>query len=95
MSHAQFDWTPCTHIDEYPVASDCAADAGQTATRLRCGSTRLVASGWSLGALPIQVALFVLVLQVFRQKQMGWLWLAILAHTIVDGVVVFETRWSG
>jgi hypothetical protein len=28
------------------------------------------------------------VLQVFRRNNIGWLWLAILAHAIVDGVSV-------
>ena len=37
-----------------------------------------------LWTLPVQVALSVLVLQVFRQGSLRWLWLAILAHTIVD-----------
>ena len=45
--------------------------------------------------LPVQVAWSVLVLQVFRRQQLGWLWLAILTHMIVDGVFVCETQWPG
>jgi uncharacterized membrane protein YhfC len=41
-----------------------------------------------LWTIPIQVALSVLVLQVFRRNNIGWLWLAILAHAVVDGVSV-------
>jgi len=41
-----------------------------------------------LWTAPIQVALSVLVLQVFRRNNIGWLWLAILAHAVVDGVSV-------
>jgi len=37
-----------------------------------------------LWTLPVQVGLSVLVLQVFRKGSLRWLWLAILAHTIVD-----------
>jgi len=37
-----------------------------------------------LWTLPVQVGLSVLVLQVFRQGSLRWLWLAILAHTVVD-----------
>lgn len=37
-----------------------------------------------LWTLPVHIALSVMVLQVFRRKNIGWLWLAILAHTIVD-----------
>ena len=37
-----------------------------------------------LWTLPVQVGLSVLVLQVFRQGSLRWLWLAILAHTFVD-----------
>lgn len=37
-----------------------------------------------LWTLPVQVGLSVLVLQVFHQGSLRWLWLAILAHTFVD-----------
>jgi uncharacterized membrane protein YhfC len=41
-----------------------------------------------LWTVPVQVALSVIVLQVFRRGNIGWLWLAILAHAVVDGVAV-------
>ena len=42
-------------------------------------------SAWErLWTLPLHVALSVIVLQVFRRNNMGWLWFAIIAHTIVD-----------
>jgi uncharacterized membrane protein YhfC len=34
--------------------------------------------------IPVHVALSLLVLQVFRRGSLRWLWLAILAHTLVD-----------
>ena len=37
-----------------------------------------------LWTLPVHIALSVVVLQVFRRNNIGWLWLAIFAHTIVD-----------
>jgi uncharacterized membrane protein YhfC len=45
--------------------------------------------GWErLWTLPIQVALSVLVVQVFRRGQIRWLLLAILGHMVVDGAAV-------
>lgn len=45
--------------------------------------------GWErLWTIPIHVALSVLVLQVFRRGRIGWLFLAILGHIVVDGVAV-------
>lgn len=46
----------------------------------------LLAAWERLWTVPIQISLSVLVLQVFRRNNIGWLWLAILAHVIVDGV---------
>jgi len=41
--------------------------------------------GWErLWTLPIHIALSVMVLQVFQRKNIGWLWIAIFAHAIVD-----------
>ena len=37
-----------------------------------------------LWTIPIHVALSVIVLQVFRRNNIAWLWLAIIAHAIVD-----------
>jgi len=48
----------------------------------------LLAAWERLWTVPIQIALSVLVLQVFRRNNIAWLWLAILAHAIVDGVSV-------
>ncbi len=41
-----------------------------------------------LWTIPVQVALSVIVLQVFRRNNINWLWLAILAHAVVDFVSV-------
>ena len=41
--------------------------------------------GWErLWTLPVHIALSVMVLQVFRRKNIVWLWLAIFAHAVVD-----------
>jgi len=37
-----------------------------------------------LWAVPFHIAMSVVVLQVFRRNTIGWLWLAILAHAILD-----------
>lgn len=37
-----------------------------------------------LWTLPVHIAFSVMVLQVFRRKNIVWLWLAVLAHAIVD-----------
>ncbi|HLY31178.1 MAG TPA: YhfC family glutamic-type intramembrane protease, partial [Ktedonobacterales bacterium] len=45
--------------------------------------------GWErLWTLPVHVALSVIVLQVFRRKNLNWLWLAIGAHAAFDFVTV-------
>jgi len=41
-----------------------------------------------LWIIPINVALSVMVLQVFRERSIKWLWLAVLWHSVVDGVSV-------
>jgi uncharacterized membrane protein YhfC len=46
-------------------------------------SPLLVAWG-RLWSFPLQVALSVMVLQVFRQRQIRWFFLAILFHTLID-----------
>ncbi|GAC1568561.1 MAG: hypothetical protein NVS3B14_18200 [Ktedonobacteraceae bacterium] len=38
--------------------------------------------------IPFHVALSVIVLQVFRRNNIGWLWLAILAHAALDFISV-------
>jgi uncharacterized membrane protein YhfC len=44
---------------------------------------------------PIQIALSVLVMQVFIQNKRKWVWLAILFHTVIDAsVVLFVTFWN-
>lgn len=39
--------------------------------------------------IPVQIALAVMVMQVFTQKKTRWLFFAILYHAILDGTVVF------
>jgi len=47
--------------------------------------TTALAVAWArVWATPFHIALSVVVLQVFRRKNIGWLWVAILAHTAYD-----------
>ena len=53
-------------------------------------------SAWErLWTIPIQIALSVLVLQVFRRNHLGWLWLAIFAHAVVDFTAVIVVQVLG
>ncbi|MGW8225213.1 MAG: YhfC family intramembrane metalloprotease [Anaerolineales bacterium] len=45
--------------------------------------------------LPIQVAMTIIVLQVFLRGQSRWLWLAILWHALLDAVSVYSVRTWG
>jgi len=45
--------------------------------------------------LPIQVAMTIIVLQVFLRGQSRWLWLAILWHALLDAVSVYSVRMWG
>jgi uncharacterized membrane protein YhfC len=52
--------------------------------------------GWErLWTVPIHIALAVIVLQVFRRKNIWWLWLAVLLHTIVDSFALLLPEWLG
>lgn len=53
--------------------------------------TPLVGAYERLLTLPVQVALSVLVLQVFRRGNLAWLWVAILGHAAVDLAAVGPT----
>jgi uncharacterized membrane protein YhfC len=48
----------------------------------------LLAAWERLWIIPLHVALSVIVLQVFRRRQLGWLFLAILLHALVDFLTV-------
>jgi len=51
-----------------------------------------ISNAWErLWTTPLHVALALMVLQVFRRGSMRWLWLAILAHTLVDLLAVGVT----
>jgi uncharacterized membrane protein YhfC len=67
-----------------------------------------VAAYWSapwystlLGALersftiPLQITFAVIVLQAFVRKQSFWVWIAVLFHALVDGVLVFVAPTVG
>lgn len=46
-------------------------------------------------SIPIQLALTVIVMQTFIRKNIGWLFLAILLHALIDGMVVFLSPYMG
>jgi uncharacterized membrane protein YhfC len=48
----------------------------------------LLAAWERLWTVPVHIALSVVVLQVFRRGNIAWLWLAILAHAVVDFIAV-------
>ena len=55
----------------------------------------LLAAWERLWTIPVHIALSVIVLQVFRRRNLGWLWLAILVHALVDGVAAFIPQLLG
>ena len=72
------------NLDILPAASRQAAiQQIASINALPIWSPLLVAWG-RLWSFPLQVALSVMVLQVFRQRQRRWLFLAILFHTVID-----------
>ncbi len=44
-------------------------------------------------AIPIQIAMAVIVMQTFLRRQWFWLWLAVLSHALVDASVVFALNY--
>jgi uncharacterized membrane protein YhfC len=57
--------------------------------------TPLLAAWERLWTVPVQIALSVVVLQVFRRGNIAWLWLAILAHAVVDFIAVVIPEMLG
>lgn len=77
-------------------AAQQAALAHQFAASAALPAWAALRPAWErLCALTIQVALSVVVLQVFRRRQLAWLWLAIAAHTLVDAASVFLPQALG
>ncbi len=48
-----------------------------------------------LFTIPVHLAMAVMVLQAFTRKKIGWLFLAIFYHALVDGTVVFLVPYIG
>ncbi|HWQ84616.1 MAG TPA: YhfC family glutamic-type intramembrane protease [Anaerolineales bacterium] len=46
-------------------------------------------------SIPAQIALSILVLQVFTRKQIRWLWAAIAWHAVIDAVAVYLSATYG
>jgi uncharacterized membrane protein YhfC len=71
-------------LNTLPVASRAPVIAQIQAVNATPAWMTLLGAWERLWTLPIQIAFSVIVLQVFRRRNLYWLWLAILAHTIVD-----------
>ncbi|HWM06147.1 MAG TPA: YhfC family glutamic-type intramembrane protease [Actinophytocola sp.] len=82
-------------LDALPVEQ--RAMAAEQLARISAAPAWLpLLSAWErLWVLPIQVALSVLVLQVFRRGALRWLWLAMLAHTLVNLLAVGALQLLG
>jgi uncharacterized membrane protein YhfC len=76
-------------LNALPAAQRATAATQIAALNAQPGWLPLAGAWERLWTLPIQVAFSVLVLQVFRRGQIRWLWLAVAAHALVDGVAVF------
>jgi uncharacterized membrane protein YhfC len=75
-----------TNLSALPLtAEQRALAARQLAAIAAQPSWAPLLGAWErLWAIPLHVALSVVVLQVFRRGNLRWLWLAILAHTLAD-----------
>ncbi len=52
--------------------------------------------GWErLWTVPFHIAMSVVVLQVFRRRNIWWLWLAVLLHAILDSFAGLLPLWLG
>ena len=75
-------------LESLPPEQRAAATQGLEAVSAQPTWVWLLGAWERVCALAIQTSLSVLVLQVFVRGGLGWLGLAILAHTLVDGVAV-------
>ena len=82
-------------LDALPVEQRAVA-AEQLARIAAAPAWLPLLSAWErLWVLPVQIALSVLVLQVFRRAALRWLWLAMLAHTLVNLLAVGALQLLG
>ena len=75
-----------TDLSTLPLTAEQRAQAAQqlAAIAAQPGWVPLLGAWERFWTIPLHVALSLLVLQVFRRGSMRWLWLAILAHALVD-----------
>ncbi len=76
------------NVNSLPVAQRQAIIQQVAAINAQPFWLPLLAAWGRLWSFPLQVALSVIVLQVFRRHQMRWLFLAILLHTLIDFVTL-------
>jgi uncharacterized membrane protein YhfC len=82
-------------LDSLPAAQRIVAAHQLNAIAAQPGWFPLLAAWERLWTIPVHVALSVMVLQVFRRGNIGWLWLAVLAHAVVDGAAVAVPQLIG
>ena len=75
-----------TDLSTLPLTAEQRAQAAQQLAAIAAQPSWVPLLGaWErLWTIPLHVALALLVLQVFRRGSLRWLWLAILAHALVD-----------
>lgn len=76
------------NLNILPAAQRATVTQQLAAIAAQPGWLPLLGAWERLWTVPVHVALSVLVLQVFRRGNIGWLWLAILGHIVVDGVTI-------
>jgi uncharacterized membrane protein YhfC len=78
LSRADLSTLPLTAEQRALAEQQLAAIAAQPAW------VPLLGAWERMWTIPLHVALSIVVLQVFRRGSLGWLWLAILAHTLAN-----------
>ena len=79
---------PNIPLDTLPAAQRAQVQAQIAALQNQPAWLPLLGAWERLWTLPIQIAFSVIVLQVFRRGSLRWLWLAILAHTLVNLTII-------
>ncbi len=84
-----------TALDMVPAAQRAQVQQQLAAIAAQPAWQPLLGAWERLWAIPLHVALSVIVLQVFRRGSFTWLWLAIAAHTVVDFTSVALLQFLG
>lgn len=82
-----------TNLGIVPAAQRATAVAQLTSIAAQPGWLPLLAGWERVCAIAAHVMFSLIVLQVFRRGSLGWLWLAIGLHTLLDGVTALLPRF--